>query len=216
MNDSAENNQKSTFREYVEAIIIAVILALCIRTFVVQAFKIPSGSMEPTLLVGDHILVNKFTYGIKIPFFDYTIFEINNPQRNDVIVFKYPKDPKIDYIKRVIAVEGDSVEIVNKKIFINGEPLPNEHGVYTDPNIHPRFQDRRDNMEPVTVPEGKLFVMGDNRDHSYDSRFWNFVDLDAVRGKAFLIYWSWDVRLPLLSTDRFASIKLGRVANSIN
>jgi len=216
VNNSAKNDIKSTFREYVEAIIIAVILALCIRTFVVQAFKIPSGSMEPTLLVGDHILVNKFTYGIKIPFFDYTIFEINNPQPNDVIVFKYPNDPKIDYIKRVIAVEGDTVEIINKKILVNGEALLNEHGVYTDPDIHPRSQDRRDNMEPITVPKGKLFVMGDNRDHSYDSRFWNFVDLDAVRGKAFLIYWSWDVRYPLLSVDRFASIKLGRVANSIN
>jgi len=216
VNESTDANKKSTLREYVEAIIIAVILALFIRTFIVQAFKIPSGSMEPTLLIGDHILVNKFTYGIKIPFIDYTIIEINKPHQNDVIVFKYPNNPKIDYIKRVVAVEGDTIEIINKKIFINGEPFIDTHGSYLDSTIHPRSFDRRDNIEPLTVPKGKLFVMGDNRDNSYDSRFWNFVDLKAVRGKAFLIYWSWDVRLPFLSLGRFSSIKWGRTANSIN
>jgi signal peptidase I len=180
-------------RENIEAIVIAVVLALFIRTFVVQAFKIPSGSMEPTLLIGDHILVNKFMYGITIPFTEKKIFQFSKPSRGDVVVFIFPEDPSKDFIKRVMAVEGDQLAIKDKKIFINAQPVNDPYGVYRDPYI---IQGRgsemnRDNFGPVTVPPHALFVMGDNRDKSYDSRFWGYVDLNKVKGKAFLIYWSW-------------------------
>ena len=179
-------------RENIEAIIIAVILALFIRTFVVQAFKIPSGSMKQTLLIGDHILVSKFIYGVKIPFSDITVIPIKKPKRGDIIVFKFPEDPNKDFIKRVIGVAGDVVEVRNKQVYINNMLLNHDHGIHTDPHIIPGVFQPRDNFGPVTVPPDSLFVMGDNRDHSYDSRFWGFVDLKAVKGKAFIIYWSWD------------------------
>jgi signal peptidase I len=180
-------------RENIEAIVIAVVLALFIRTFVVQAFSIPSGSMEETLLIGDKLLVNKFMYGITIPFIEKKIFEFRKPSRGDVVVFIFPEDPSKDFIKRVIAVEGDQLAIKDKKIFINAQPVNDLYGVYRDPYI---IQGRgsemnRDNFGPVTVPPHALFVMGDNRDKSYDSRFWGYVDLNKVKGKAFLIYWSW-------------------------
>jgi signal peptidase I len=180
-------------RENIEAIIIAVILALFIRTFVVQAFKIPSGSMETTLLIGDHILVNKFIYGIAIPFTDKKFLQFVKPQRGDVIVFIYPEDPSKDFIKRVIAVEGDRLSIKDKRIFINGNQIEDPYGVHKDPNIisSEGGEANRDNFGPVTVPPHALFVMGDNRDRSYDSRFWGYVDLNKVKGKAFIIYWSW-------------------------
>jgi signal peptidase I len=183
---------KGKLRENFEAIIIAVILALFIRTFVVQAFKIPSGSMQNTLLVGDYILVNKFIYGVKIPFTDYTAIPVKEPRRGDVIVFKYPEDPSKDFIKRVVALGGDTVEIRNKEVFVNGERQENPHAIHVDPRIVPGAYQPRDNYGPVTVPEGTLFTMGDNRDESNDSRFWGFVDASTVRGKAFMIYWSWD------------------------
>ncbi len=185
---------KGTFnRENIEAIVIAVVLALFIRTFVVQAFKIPSGSMEPTLLIGDHILVNKFIYGITVPFTEIKFFQFTKPKQGDVVVFVYPEDPSKDFIKRVIAVEGDQLYIKDKKIFINGKPLDDSFGVYRDPHIIHGWgtEKNRDNLGPITVPPHSLFVMGDNRDKSYDSRFWGYVDLGKVRGKAFLIYWSW-------------------------
>jgi signal peptidase I len=178
--------KKSVFREYAEAAIIAVILALFIRTFVVQAFKIPSGSMEPTLVVGDHILVNKFIYGVKLPFFRKTIIPIEQPHRNDVIVFIYPMDPSKDFIKRVIGLPGDRIEILGRSIYINGKLFQDKHGVYTAPLPQSTYH-----FGPVTVPKGHLFVMGDNRDHSYDSRFWGFVPLSSVKGEAFIVYWSW-------------------------
>ena len=186
------DKKKSTFREYAEAIIVALILALIIRTFVVQAFKIPSGSMEPTLEIGDHILVNKFIYGIKIPFTSINFFPWESPQRGSVIVFIYPLEPEKDFIKRVIGVEGDTVRIVNKKLYINGVEVPDPHAVYKEDLILPGDMQKRDNFGPVTVPKGNLFVLGDNRDRSLDSRFWGFVPLEDVRGKAFMIYWSWD------------------------
>jgi signal peptidase I len=181
---------KSKVREYAEAIILALVLALFIRTFVVQAFKIPSPSMVPTLLVGDHILVNKFLFGFKVPFIDGKILSIREPERGDVIVFRYPLDRRMDFIKRCIAVGGETVEIRDKKITVNGEPIQDPHAYFQ--NNSGRFVDGRDNFGPVTVPEGKIFVMGDNRDNSNDSRFWGFVDLADVRGKAIVIYWSWD------------------------
>jgi signal peptidase I len=211
-----QSRSKSLLREYIEAIVIAVILALFIRTFIIQAFKIPSGSMLETLQIGDHVLVSKFSYGIKMPFSGKVLVPIKEPQRGDIIVFKYPKDPSLDYIKRVIATGGETVEIKDKKVFINGKPLADDHGQFKDENIHPPTQDPRDNFGPVTVPAGKLFVMGDNRDNSFDGRFWGFVDLEAVRGKAFIIYWSWDVTKDLLSVDRFTSVRWGRIGNLLH
>ncbi len=183
---------KSKIREYAEAIAIAIVIALFIRAFVVQAFKIPSGSMKPTLLIGDHILVNKFIYGIKLPYFRTTLVPITQPRRGDVVVFIYPEDRSKDFIKRVIGVAGDTIEIRNKKIYLNGALHTDTHGVYTDDFIIPGSVQPRDNFGPVTVPEGSLFVMGDNRDQSYDSRFWGFVPLRDVLGEAFIIYWSWN------------------------
>ena len=184
--------RKSTIREYIEAILIALLLALFIRTFVIQAFKIPSGSMLNTLLIGDHILVNKFIYGIKNPLNGNTWIPFKEPDRRDIVVFKYPVNPAQDYIKRVVGIEGDTIEIKNKKVYVNGEPQDEEYVIFLDSKVLPGSIQPRDNMGPITVPENSLFVMGDNRDNSYDSRFWNFVDLKAVKGKAFILYWSWD------------------------
>ena len=210
--------KKSAVREYTEAIIIALVLALFIRTFIVQAFKIPSGSMLQTLLIGDHILVSKFIYGIKNPFSGSVLIPIKSPQRTDIVVFKYPKNPKLDYIKRVIAITGDTVEIKNKNVYINGTAIDEaSYKKITDKdNILPASASPRDNFGPVTVPEGSIFVMGDNRDNSYDSRFWGFVDLKEVRGKAFIIYWSWDVKKSLLSWGRFSSVRLSRVGDILH
>jgi len=183
--------KKSALREYVEAGIIAVLLALFIRTFVVQAFKIPSGSMEPTLLVGDHILVNKFIYGIKLPFIDKTVVPVSEPDRGDVVVFIYPVDPSKDFIKRVVGVPGDRIHIEGEKVFINGTRYEDEHGYYSAQSGVSASLTRKEEFGPVTVPEDHLFVMGDNRYHSYDSRFWGFVPIDSVKGEAFIIYWSW-------------------------
>ena len=186
------SQQKSKFREYVEAIILAIVIALFIRTFVIQAYKIPSGSMKPTLQIGDHILVSKFNYGIKLPFLRTTLIPVGAPQRGDIVVFIYPEDRSKDFIKRLIGLPGDTIEIRNKKIFINGLPYSDMHGVYVDNLIIPGAVQPRDNFGPVTVPEGSLFVMGDNRDESYDSRFWGFVSKKDVLGKALIIYWSWN------------------------
>jgi signal peptidase I len=187
-----EKKRKSTFREYAEAIVVALVLALLIRTFVVQAFKIPSGSMEPTLEIGDHILVNKFIYGIKIPFTHLSFGAWTQPKRGEVIVFIYPLEPEKDFIKRVIGVPGDTVRIVNKKLYINGAEAQDPHAVYKEDTLLPGDAQKRDNFGPITVPPGKIFVLGDNRDRSLDSRFWGFVPLEDVKGKAFIIYWSWD------------------------
>lgn len=182
---------KGKIRENIEALVIAVILALIIRAFVFQAFKIPSGSMQDTLLIGDYILVNKFIYGVKIPFTDMTVVPVRSPRPGEIVVFKPPHDDR-DFIKRVVAIPGDTIEIQGKQVSINGKPLQEGFTRFTDPSMQPK----RDFLRPVTVPEGKLFVMGDNRDESNDSRFWGFADIKAVKGKAFIIYWSWD-------SDRF-------------
>jgi signal peptidase I len=189
-----ENNdeKRGRWRENLEAILVAIVIALFIRTFVVQAFKIPSGSMKQTLQIGDHILVNKFIYGIKIPYWRKTIVPVKDPQKGDIIVFKFPEDPEKDFIKRVVGVGGDVVESRDKKLYVNHKPVNHDYGVHTDSYIYPKNVRKRDNFGPITVPENSLFVMGDNRDESYDSRFWGFVDLKAVNGKAFIIYWSWD------------------------
>jgi signal peptidase I len=189
---------KGKIRENIEALVIAIILALFIRAFVIQAFKIPSGSMENTLLIGDYILVNKFIYGVKFPFTDKTVIPIKDPRRGDIIVFKFPGDPSKDYIKRVVGVAGDRIDIRNKKVYVNDKLQENVFAKFTDERVFadarmiPENLLRRDNLGPIKVPKNKLFVMGDNRDSSNDSRFWGFVDKSAVKGRAFIIYWSWN------------------------
>jgi len=190
----AEKRQKSSLRENIEAVIIAVIIAMFIRTFIIQAFKIPSGSMLETLQIGDHILVNKFIYGVKIPFTDgKVLIPVKDPKKGDIVVFKYPEDPSKDFIKRVIATGGDSVQIINKKLYVNDKPVNGqEYASHKSSQIYSAMVSPRDNLMKIKVPENKLFVMGDNRDNSHDSRFWGFVDLKAIKGQAFIIYWSWN------------------------
>ena len=186
------SKSKSKLQEYIEAILLAILIALFVRTFVIQAYKIPSGSMKPTLQIGDHILVTKFNYGIKIPFLRTTLIPTGKPRRGDIIVFIYPEDRTKDFIKRLIALPGDTVEIQNKKLLLNGRPVPDQHGVYVDNMVIPGAVQPRDNFGPVVVPADAFFVMGDNRDESYDSRFWGFVNQKDILGKALIIYWSWN------------------------
>lgn len=203
---AAPVKKKGALRENVEAILVAVVLALFIRTFIVQAFKIPSGSMLHTLEIGDHILVNKFIYGVKIPFTGKTLIPVKEPKRGDIIVFRYPKDPSKDYIKRVIGVAGDTIEVRRKQLFVNGKPARYEQAIHVDPRILPAVDAPRDFFGPIKVPERSLFVMGDNRDQSSDSRFWGFVDLDEVKGKAFIIYWSWNKKEFGVRWDRLGNL----------
>ena len=190
----APARRKSLVREYVEAIAIAILLALVIRTFVVQAFTIPSGSMMDTLLVGDYILVNKFLYGPELPFTDTHLPGLRAPQRGDIIVFKYPQDEKRDFIKRIIGVPGDTVQVRGNQVFVNGKALdePYVKAGSSRPHLGAQFCGYAFGCEPTVVPPESYFVMGDNRDNSQDSRYWGFVKRDKVKGKAFLIYWSWD------------------------
>jgi len=187
----AEPPRKSALREYVEAFGMAILLAMFIRTFIVQAFKIPSGSMLPTLEVGDHLLVNKFIYGVRIPFVGKRVLSFFKPQHDDVIVFIYPEDKTKDFIKRVKALPGETIEVRDKVVYINGEKIDDPHAYY-EPGSRVYPGSVRDNFGPFTVPEGEVFVMGDNRDHSHDSRFWGTVPIDEILGKAFVLYWSWD------------------------
>ncbi len=150
--------------------------------------------MIPTLSIGDHILVTKFLYDIKLPYWDKILIHFSQPQRGDIIVFKYPEDESKDFIKRVIGLPGDSVEIRNKRVWVNGELLVEPYTQHTDPSIYAHTTQPRDNLGPITVPPDSYFMMGDNRDQSLDSRFWGFVRLEKIKGKAFLIYWSWDGR----------------------
>jgi signal peptidase I len=189
---TAPVKKKPLVREYTESILIAIILALIIRAFVVQAFKIPSGSMEDTLLIGDHLLVNKFIYGPTIPFTDTRLFKIRDPHQGDVIVFEYPEDPSKDFIKRIVGVPGDVIQGINKNIYVNGKLYRNSHEVHKEKEIIPKEQNPRDSFGPTTVPADSYFVMGDNRDRSYDSRFWGFVTRDKIKGLAFIKYWSWN------------------------
>ncbi len=197
---------KSKLREYIEAILLAIVIAFFIRTFVIQAYKIPSGSMKPTLLIGDHILVSKFNYGIRLPLVRSTLIPVGTPRRGDIVVFIYPEDRSKDFIKRLIGLPGDTIEIRNKNILLNGLPWSDTRGVYVDTLIIPGSVQPRDNFGPVTVPEGSLFVMGDNRDESYDSRFWGFVPMKDVLGKALIIYWSWNQENHGVRLGRLGSI----------
>jgi signal peptidase I len=198
--------QKSKVREYTETLIIALVIALFVRSFVVQAFKIPSGSMEPTLLVGDHILVDKFIYGIRIPVIGTKILPFATPQRGDVIVFIFPKDRSKDFIKRVIGLPGEKVEIRERKIYINDRLIADPWGFFQSWEMP-----TSDNYGPTEVPPGHLFVMGDNRENSEDSRYWGFVPLDDVLGKAFIMYWSWDWQ----ASSLVSKVRWGRIGRVI-
>jgi signal peptidase I len=191
----AAPRRKSLVREYVEAIAIAILLALVIRTFVVQAFTIPSGSMMDTLLVGDYILVNKFLYGPEVPFTDTHLPGLRAPQRGDIIVFKYPQDEKRDFIKRIVGVPGDTVQVRGGQVYVNGKPTEEAYVRAGSARPHlgvATYCGYAYACEPTVVPPDSYFVMGDNRDNSQDSRYWGFVKRDKIKGKAFLIYWSWD------------------------
>jgi len=189
-----KEKKESIIWEYGKSILIALALAMFIRTFIVQAFVIPSGSMEETLMVGDRILVNKFLYGITIPFTDIRLLKFSHPSRGDVVVFVYPRNPSQDFIKRVIGEPGDRIRIVNKKVYVNDKLYTNPHEQHTDSRIIPAALNPRDNMPEITVPADSYFVMGDNRDNSFDSRFWGFVKGESIKGPAFIKYWSWDAK----------------------
>jgi signal peptidase I len=191
--------KKSVTREYFESVVVAVILALFIRTFVVQAFKIPTGSMEPNLLIGDHLLVNKVIYSPSTLALEDRVLAKKPVQRGHVVVFKFPEDPTRDFIKRVIGLPGETVEIRDKTVFINGQALVEPYARFLEPPLHRddpeyglRSEDMRDNWGPKVVPAGHLFVLGDNRDNSRDSRFWGFLPRDQVKGRALLVYWSYE------------------------
>ena len=189
--------RKSTIREYFESIVIAVILALFIRTFVVQAFKIPTGSMENNLLIGDHLLVNKFVVGPTAASLERALLPVKDIKRRDVIVFKYPEDVERDFIKRVIGLPGETVELKAKKVYINGQALDEPYVHFLEPlgsgvAGEVTSADVRERYGPVTVPANQYFVMGDNRDNSQDSRYWGFLPRDYVKGKALVIYWSYE------------------------
>ena len=202
-------------RELVEAFIIAILIALFIRTFLVQAFKIPSGSMLPTLYIGDYLLVNKFIYGVRMPFTGKVLVPVKNPKRDDIIVFRFPKDRSIDYIKRVVGLPGDSIELREKTLYINGEKVEDSHAYHSSPVLLRPEANPRDSFAPITVPAGHYFVMGDNRDNSNDSRYWGFVSEDDILGKAMVLYWSWDIEKNLLSADRFSSVRFSRIGSII-
>jgi signal peptidase I len=197
--------QKSALQEYAEAFGIAVILAVVLRAFFVQAYKIPSGSMEPTLLVGDHIIVNKLIYGFRMPdsFLGITpfqgeipygkyLFQIEPVHRGDVVVFVFPPDPTKDFIKRVIGVPGDTVQVKAGRLYLDGQEVADPHAHFEIPPEDRVPSSERDYFGPLKVPAGHYFMMGDNRDRSYDSRFWGLVERNDVEGRAMFIYWSWD------------------------
>ena len=194
---------KPLWREYGEALFVALILALVIRTFVVQAFKIPSESMVKTLLVGDHLLASKFSYGIKIPFTHTYIYKGEDPVKGDIIIFEYPNDPSVDYIKRIVGVPGDTLEMRNKVLYRNGVEVQEPYTQHSQPLI---MIPGRDNWGPITVPADKFFALGDNRDDSADSRFWGFLDRNDIRGKAWRIYWS---------ADGLSNIRLNRIGRAV-
>ena len=186
---------KSTVREYFESIVIAVILALFVRTWVVQAFKIPTGSMENNLLIGDHLLVNKFVFGPTLNRIERALLPMRDIRRGDVVVFKYPDEPDRDFIKRVIGLPGETIEMKAKKIYINGRPLDEPYVHFLEPAGDAQeviSYDLRENYSLTTVPEGFYFVMGDNRDNSQDSRYWGFLPRSYIKGRALMIYWSYE------------------------
>lgn len=197
---------KSKWREYAETLIWSLVIFFFVRTCVIQPFRIPSGSMLNTLVIGDCLFVNKFIYGIKVPFTNMRLPHVREPQRGDVVVFRFPLDPSQDYIKRLIGVPGDTIEIRDKKVYVNGMLYQNPHELYTEAKILPRELSVRDNFGPILVPTASYFMLGDNRDNSFDSRFWGFVPDENVIGAAFIKYWSWDSDKLLPRWDRIGRL----------
>jgi len=196
-----------SFRDTLEAVVVALILAFIIRAFVVQAFKIPSGSMLETLQIGDHLLVTKFAYDVRLPstiWLDTTdgkvLTKVGDPERGDIMVFKYPEDESVDFIKRCIGLPGETVEIRNKVVYIDGQPINEPYVIHSKADRMPL----RDDFGPIVVPEGEYFMLGDNREGSHDSRWWGTVKRSKIVGKALVIYWSWgsitDIRLGRIGT----------------
>jgi signal peptidase I len=183
---------RSIVREYVEAALWALALTMFLRAFVIQAFRIPSESMRDTLLVGDFLFVNKFEYGPKIPFTHIRLPGLRAPKTGDVIVFQFPQDPSKDFIKRCIGTGGHTLEIREKQLILDGKQMKEPYVIHTDPSVRPAGYENRDNFGPLTVEPGRLFMMGDNRDNSNDSRYWGQLDMDLVKGRAMFLYWSWD------------------------
>ena len=192
--------EKPRWRQNVESILLALLIALAVRSSVVQAFWVPSGSMLPTIQIGDHIFVNKLAYAVRVPLIGTELLHTGDLHRDDIVVFVSPVDRNTDLIKRVIAVPGDTVEIRDKQLFVNGEKVDDSHAHFEDATIK---RDDRDNMKPTKVPDGKFFVMGDNRDRSYDSRFWGFANIDDIKGKATFVYWSRDSSKGWFAMPRF-------------
>jgi signal peptidase I len=214
--------RKSTVREYFESICIAVILALFVRTFVVQAFKIPTGSMENNLLIGDHLLVNKFVFAPTLSDVERTLLPIDPVKRGDILVFKFPEDPERDFIKRVIGLPGETLEVRNKKVFINGKPLeePYVHFIFppeerTPGDVGFNVTEKSD-YGPVTVPAGHYFMMGDNRDNSEDSRYWGFMPADYIKGKALFVYFSFANEEERKSGGTLGGVRWGRLLHQIH
>jgi len=205
--------RKSTAREYFESICVAVILALFVRTFIVQAFKIPTGSMENNLLIGDHLLVNKFVFAPTLSAAENTLLPIDPIARGNIIVFKYPEEPERDFIKRVIGLPGETIELRNKRLFVNGTALDEPYVHFLD-TAHGASEitsfDVRERYGPVTVPGEQYFVMGDNRDNSQDSRYWGFLPRHYIKGKALMIYWSYEA-----GRDGYAEDGLGASAKRV-
>lgn len=201
---------KSKLREYMDAILVAVLLALFFRQFVIQAFRIPSSSMERTLLVGDFLFVNKFLYGAQIPFAGWRLPAVRAPRVGDIIVFKSPTDGR-DFIKRCVAVAGDTVEMRNKKLFVNGVERHEPYAQHTDRRVLMAAQGPRDNMGPIVIPPGHIYMLGDNRDNSHDSRFWGPLEVNRVRGKAMFIYFSVDTQRGLIPPH----LRLSRIGDLI-
>ncbi len=202
-----KTNIKEKIIEYAKSIVVAFVIYLVISTTIIKATQIYSGSMEDTLLIGDFLFINKFIYGIKIPYTDIRLPALKDPKSGDIIVFKYPIDESISYVKRCIAVAGQTVEIRSKVVYVDGKPFPNPKGVkftssvfpsgYVEPDIFPTGNGNRDNYGPIKVPEGYIFMMGDNRDNSYDSRYWGWLPMKNIVGKPIITYWSWSKDVPL-------------------
>lgn len=202
MSATIYHSPMQSFIDMLKILIVALVIAVIIRSFIIQPYVIPSESMLNTLQVGDRLFVTKFSYGIHLPFIEKEIFSTGEPEHGDIIVFPYPRDKSQDYIKRVVGIPGDVIEIRNKQLIRNGVPVVEDYVIHKDTNtIY-----NRDNMAPLTVPAGKVFVLGDNRDYSMDSRYWHFVDKDTISGKALLIYWS---------STRFVDVQWDRIGKML-
>jgi signal peptidase I len=233
MEETKPIRRKSKVREWIESIIWAFVIAMIIRTFFMQAFKIPSGSMEDTLLVGDFLLVNKMVFGIPIPFTGRSIFRFREPERGEIVIFISPYTKKY-FVKRCVGIPGDTIEVRAKQLFVNHHEVFEEQVVHKDPrefpglsNVHAATYQKdweagefrfvggycRDNFGPVVVPDHSIFVMGDNRDNSDDSRFWGPLENVKVLGKPLILYWSWEKEIPF--SKLWKKIRWGRILNFV-